>query len=183
MLQTTPNDLERLLAQTAAGDRSAFRQLYQATSAKLYGVALRICREPGNAQDVLQETYLKVWNRAAKFRKDEGSPISWLVAIARNSAIDAIRRRSDLPLGMDEDGRSVIEDLSVAVGGADQDDLQSLKRCLQGLEQNHRDCVVLAYCWGSSREELAERFERPVGTIKTWLHRGLASLKACLTGP
>ena len=183
MLQTNAADLDLMLARTARQDRSAFKLLYQATSAKLYGVVLRISREPGLAQDVLQEIYLKVWTRAGKYRAGEGSPISWLVAIARNCAIDAIRRRTDLPLGMDEEGRSVIEDLTIAEGGADPDDVQSLRRCLGALDEMSRDCVVLAYCFGLSREELAGRFDRPVGTIKTWLHRGLAALRTCLDGP
>lgn len=180
MQATTSADLERLLAETAQGALNAFRSLYDATSTKLYGVVLCICRDPGLAQDVLQETYLKVWGRAERFRATEGSPISWLATIARNTAIDAIRRRSDIPLGMDEDGKSVIEDMSVAAATTDPEDMRSLRGCLESLDEPQRDCVILAYCWGSSREELAEKFDRPVGTIKTWLHRGLASLKSCL---
>ncbi|MCC6736248.1 MAG: sigma-70 family RNA polymerase sigma factor [Bauldia sp.] len=173
-------ELQRLLTGTATGKRDAFRSLYAATSPKLYAIVLRICREPGLAQDALQETYLKVWTRAERFRAEEGSPASWLAAIARNTAIDAVRRRTDVALGMDEEGKSVIEEMAMATEGADVIDVQALRHCLSGLEEKQRDCVVLAYCWGSSREELAEKFDRPVGTIKTWLHRGLANLKACL---
>lgn len=179
-MATTITELERLLGDTATGSRSAFRSLYGATSSKLYAIVLRICREPGLAQDALQETYLKVWTRAERFRAEEGSPTSWLAAIARNTAIDALRRRTDIALGMDEEGKSVIEEMAMAAEGADIMDVQALRHCLSGLDERQRDCVVLAYCWGSSREELAEKFEKPVGTIKTWLHRGLASLKACL---
>ncbi|MGV8841531.1 MAG: sigma-70 family RNA polymerase sigma factor [Bauldia sp.] len=173
-------ELQRLLAATANGSREAFRSLYGATSAKLHAIVLRICREPGLAQDTLQETYLKVWTRAERFRAEEGSPTGWLAAIARNTAIDAVRRRTDIALGMDEEGKSVIEEMAMAREGADAMDVEALRHCLSGLDERQRDCVVLAYCWGSSREELAEKFDKPVGTIKTWLHRGLASLRACL---
>lgn len=182
MPATNAADLERLLGDIARGDRRAFQALYGATSAKLYGVVLRISRDAGLAQDVLQETYVKVWTRAGRYRGSEGSPIGWLVAIARNTAIDGIRRRSDIALGMDADGRSVVEDLAAAVAGPDPEDTRALKGCLEALEEPQRDCIVLAYCWGSSREELAEKFDRPVGTIKTWLHRGLLNLRACLDG-
>lgn len=183
MLATAPDDLERLLSATAAGDRVAFRALYERTSAKLYGVVLRICRDPGIAQDVLQETFVKVWTRAVGYQPGEGKPITWLAAIARNAAIDSIRRRRDVVLGMDEQGRALIDDFDRAVETLDPADAQALRGCLGGLEETQRNCIVLAYCEGFSREELAERFDRPVGTIKTWLHRGLASLKTCLDGP
>lgn len=179
-MTSTTAELEALLSDTAAGGREAFRSLYGATSSKLYAIVLRICREPGLAQDALQETYLKVWTRAERFRAEEGNPNSWLAAIARNTAIDAVRRRTDVALGMDEEGKSVIESMAMAAEGADIVDVHALRHCLSGLDERQRDCVVLAYCWGSSREELAEKFDKPVGTIKTWLHRGLASLKACL---
>ncbi len=175
-------DLERLLAATARRDRQAFRALYEATSAKLYGIVLRICRDPGLAQDVLQEAFLKVWTRAQSYSASEGRPVTWLASVARNTAIDAIRRRSDLALGMDSEGRALIDAFEQSATDADPFEAQALRVCLEGLDAEQRDCVTLAYCVGYSREELAQRFERPVGTIKTWLHRGLAKLKTCLDG-
>jgi len=182
LLDTAADDLERLLTATAAGDRAAFRGLYGRTSAKLYGIVLRICRDPGLAQDVLQETYVKVWTRAVGYQAGEGRPITWLAAIARNAAIDAVRRRRDVALGMDEQGRALIDDFDKAVETLDPIEARALRGCLGGLDETQRACIVLAYVEGYSREELAERFDRPVGTIKTWLHRGLASLKTCLDG-
>lgn len=172
--------LEALLASIADGDRPAFRKLYDAAGPKLYGIVVRICRDHGIAQDVLQDAFLKIWTKAASYDANQARPITWLVSIARNTAIDAIRRSREIPLGMDDEGRSVIDSFGQATSGADPAELLALRRCLDGLERSQQECLLLAYCAGHSREELATRFSAPVGTIKTWLHRGLARLRACL---
>lgn len=172
--------LESLIAMTANEDRAAFRALYDATSAKLYGVALRICRDTGLAQDVLQEAFVKVWTRAASFRPEQGRAITWLASVTRNAAIDSIRRRKDVVMGTDDEGRQMIEALELPTNWVDPVDTAALRTCLEQLDAEHSDCIILAYCGGYSREELASRFGRPSGTIKTWIHRGLAALRACL---
>jgi RNA polymerase sigma-70 factor (ECF subfamily) len=180
LLASQSTELEALLRTIANGDRQAFRVLYEAFAPKLYGIILRICRDPGLSQDVLQETFVKVWTRAGTYSAEAGRPATWLASIARNAAIDAGRRRRDVPLGMDEEGRAMIDALEPSTVDADPFEFEALRNCLQLLEATQRDCVMLAYCEGYSREELATRFGRPVGTIKTWLHRGLAALKTCL---
>lgn len=174
-------DLERLLARVATGDRAAFQALYAATSAKLFGIVLRIVRDRALAEDVVQNAFVKVWRNAAAYDAANGRPVTWMAAIARNSAIDLVRQRR-VDLDRHEDGAyaaaAELPDLgAAAVHPADR---EALRDCLGRLEDEQRSCVLLAYQDGYSREELADRFDRPVGTIKTWLHRSLQRLKECL---
>src|SRR5262249_27424672 len=159
----------------------AFAALYRATSAKLYGIIVRILVRRDLADEVLQETYVKIWERAADFDPARASPITWMAAIARNRALNEVRR---VRPGSIEDSP---EALSVADPGELQlerlertGELKRLAECLDGLEAERRQMVCLAYLEGLSRETLAARFGQPVGTVKTWLHRSLKQLKDCL---
>jgi RNA polymerase sigma-70 factor (ECF subfamily) len=170
-------DPAELIAATARGDRDAFRALYDATAPKLFGIILRIIRNRPVAEEILQETYIRVWQSAERFAPEAGHPLAWLSTIARNRAIDRLRAETF------ERGRVGDDDVLnriAAPGGGDPADREALRTCLDGLEREARDCVVLAYCSGLSREELADRFGRPVGTIKTILHRAIGLLRACL---
>ena len=173
--------LRRLLAGIARGEADRLAELYDLTSPKLYGLILRIQRDRGLAEDVLQDVYMRIWQAARTFRPEAGSPLSWLVAIARHRAIDSVRRKTEVQGPELESGEDwvarLIDPHDEAVAFQDR---EALAACLGRLEPLHRECVVLAYCEGRSREELARRFDRPVNTIKTWLHRALASLKTCL---
>jgi RNA polymerase sigma-70 factor (ECF subfamily) len=170
--------LAQLLRATGGGDRAAFRRLYDAAAPKLFGIVLRITRNRPVAEEVLQETFMRVWRNATHFAPEAGQPMAWLTAIARNAAIDRIRSERVAP-SAGAAGEEVLERLA-APGAADPALREALRACLAGLEAEARACVVLAYCSGLSREELAERFGRPVGTIKTLLHRSLKLLRACL---
>jgi RNA polymerase sigma factor (sigma-70 family) len=175
---TGQSELAALLEATAGGDRAAFQMLYERTSAKLFGVSLRILRDRAAAEEALQDAYLKVWQNAERFSGDYGTPIAWLCTVARNTAID--RARSErMPRTADGDDAGILERIA-SVDGVDVVARESLRTCLGQLDEEARSCVVLAYCEGLSREELAERFARPVGTIKTWLHRSLKALSQCL---
>lgn len=170
--------LPRLIEATARGDRAAFRRLYDATAPKLFGVVLRITRNRSIAEEVLQETYLKVWEKAERFSSDAGHPLAWLTTIARNRAID--RLRSERADRFQEVGDDNAMERLAAPGEDDPMQREALRRCLAQIDEEARACVVLAYCSGLSREELADRFKRPVGTIKTLLHRSIKLLRACL---
>ncbi|MDR7038419.1 MULTISPECIES: sigma-70 family RNA polymerase sigma factor [Methylobacterium] len=173
--------LERLLDAVAARDEAALRALYDLTAPKLLGVILRIQRDRSAAEDILQDVFLRVWQSAGSYVPEAGRPLSWLCTIARNRAIDAIRRRTEAQGPVHEDGEDWLERLADPHDSEDSIlGRDALRACLARLDPAHRDCVVLAYCEGFSREDLAQRFERPVNTIKTWLHRALASLKGCL---
>lgn len=158
----------------ARGDRVAFRALYDETSPKLFGVVRRILRDQARSEDVLQDVYVRIWQSAGAFDATRGTPFGWMASLARNRAIDIIRRDvarrapADLP---PDDGAA----------GLDLADAQLLQQCLAELDAEQSRCVLLAYRDGWSREELAVAFTRPVGTIKSWLSRCLATLRACLT--
>jgi RNA polymerase sigma-70 factor (ECF subfamily) len=178
-LQT--RDLIALLGRVADGDRDAFSELYAATSAKLHGVVWRILPAKDRAEDVLQDTYVRIWNRAATYDPMRASPIAWMAAIARNRAIDEVRRRplvsiEDTPQALDVPA----EGLDPLDAAQQSEELRRLNDCLQALEDERRQIVLLAYHSGLSRDELAARFGHPVGTIKVWLHRSLAQLRKCL---
>ena len=180
MTEAAP-DLEALIGRVARGDRAAFQALYAATSAKLFGVVLRIIRDRPVAEDVIQEAYLKIWRNAGRYEAASGRPVTWMAAIARNAAIDVVRQRKVHDSRHDDgadDAAAALPDL--AAGAVHPTDREALRDCLGRLDAEQRSCVLLAYQDGYSREELAERFARPVGTIKTWLHRGLQRLKECL---
>jgi RNA polymerase sigma-70 factor (ECF subfamily) len=170
--------LASLLEATSLGNHAAFRALYDATAPKLMGIALRITRDRQMAEEVLQETFVKIWQNAERFSPDAGQPMAWLSAIARNRAIDRIRAEKGERSRASAD-EPELERL-VAPGTGDPVMQEALRKCLSQLEEEAQKCVLLAYCSGYSREELAERFGRPVGTIKTLLHRSVRLLKACL---
>jgi RNA polymerase sigma factor (sigma-70 family) len=170
-----------LLEGAAKGDRSAFQALYRKTAPKLLAIVLRIVRDRAAAEDILQETFVRVWQNAGSYSSLAGEPLGWLASIARNRAIDVLRKKNPVLLDRDEEGIDWFEKI---MDPQDQEAnivaMDALRHCLQKMEAPVRDCVLLAYYEGYSREELASRFDRPVNTIKTWLHRGLAALKACL---
>lgn len=173
--------LVALLDRTASGDIPAFRGLYEATSAKLFGVVLRILHERGEAEDVLQEVYTTVWRKAAEFDSSRASPITWMATIARNRALDEFRRQKVMPSTDIDHEVDLASDAEDALDAMERTDtLKALLQCLNSLEKDRRDLVLLAYYRGLSREDLAQRSGRPVATVKTWLHRSLAQLRVCL---
>ena len=173
--------LDALLAAVATGDRAAFAALYARTSAKLYGTILRILPEGGLAEDALQDVYARIWHVADGYDAARGRPITWLAAIARNRALDVLRRErggtNRRIVDVDAETLAAIPDDHVDPG-----ERAALLECLGRLDPVHRECILLAYLHGASRDELAGRFGRPSGTIKSWIARGLSSLRGCLSG-
>ena len=170
------------LAATAAGDRNALQTVYRLTATKLFAVCLRILGERSEAEDVLQEVYMTVWRKAAIFDPALSSPMTWLIAIARNRAIDHLRvhgqnRRMD-PI---EEAANLADDKptpEVALQGAQEQ--AQLQRCLDGLAGHERVALRGAFFDGNTYEELAERMKVPLGTMKSWIRRAMIKLKACL---
>lgn len=173
--------LERLLGQVARGDGAAFERLYHATSAKLFGICLRLLRERSDAEDVLQEVYASVWRKAGQYDAGIASPISWLAMIAHNKSVDRLRAdngsRHALPIEFAEDvgdGASAHADAEHAL------EARRLDGCLGELEARRRTLIRTAFFEGATYEELARRSGTPLGTIKSWIRRGLLQLRSCL---
>jgi RNA polymerase sigma-70 factor, ECF subfamily len=177
---TTP-ELVWLLAAVAKGDEAAFQRLYQATRAKLYGVVLRILRRADLADEVMQEAYLRVWNSAGQFDPALSSPITWMLAIARNRAIDLARRKSERSIAEEPEVMEVTADPSDALAKRQMnEELRRLLACMGRLDEERRRLVLLAFFSGWSRDQLAAEFDRPVNNIKTSLRRALFEIRECL---
>ncbi len=181
-LMLTRDELALALIQAGQGDRSAFRTVYEATSAKLFGVCLRILPDRQTAEDVLQDTYVTVWRKAASFDASRASPITWLVTIARNRAIDRLRSaapmRNAAPV---EDAHDLADAGPLASETVEQaDEAARLNGCLETLEDKARAVIRTAFFEGATYDELARRENVPLGTMKSWIRRGLLRLRSCL---
>lgn len=182
IMYRSSDELSAVLTRVANRDAAAFEDLYRATSAKLYGIIVRVVANRSSADEILQEVYVRVWQHAGDFDATKASPITWMATIARNRAIDEVRRSKPGPALTLTDSVEVASDEPHPLDSMDRsEELQALIGCLNMLDEEKRNIILLAYYRGLSREELAQRFGRPVPTIKTWLHRGLAQLKACLS--
>jgi RNA polymerase sigma-70 factor (ECF subfamily) len=178
---TPSQDVADLIARCALRDRAAFRTLYDRTSAKLFGVVLRILKDRAEAEEAIQEVYVKIWQRADRYVAGNSSPISWLVAVARNHALDLLRARR--PAADDIDVALEIPDGAPSPERAveDSEERGRIDACLATLEPDRADAVRGAYLDGYSYEELANRYAVPLNTMRTWLRRSLIKLKECLT--
>ncbi len=176
------SQLVAALARVAAGDRAALRLVYQDTSAKLFGVCLRILNDRGEAEDVLQDVYVTVWRKAAAFDPGRASPITWLVAIARNRAIDRLRSSAVSRRMEPIEAADAVSDPSP--GAVERVELAQQQRrlagCLEELEARQAAAIRAAFLDGATYEELAARMSVPLGTMKSWIRRGLLKLRACL---
>lgn len=173
--------LTEALIRTGDEDRAAFRDLYALTSAKLFGICLRICGERQAAEDVLHEVYLTVWRRAGAFEPGRASPITWLATIARNRAIDWRRANGRRPSLSMEHAAEIPDAAPLASETMEADEeSHTLHHCLDGLEDRQRVAIRTAFFDGLTYAEIAERDSVPLGTMKSWVRRGLARLKECL---
>lgn len=177
-------ELANLIEGVAKKDRRAFEQLYQLTSRKMFAVALRIVREPGLAQDVLQDAYIRLWRYAHTFNGKLSAPETWLHQVVRNRALDLISQQSNnvTSIPIEEFAESEeVEDYSEANEEASHDGRELklvMQTCLQKLEGKYRQVLTLAYNHGMSHAEIADHLCVPLGTVKTWARRGLMELKA-----
>lgn len=179
-LDALEDEMARLLPRIAGGDRQAFTRLYDLSAGRLNAVIRRIVRRPELAEEALQETFVRIWQRAAQYEPAQARSLGWLAAIARNQAID-LKRRFAERVSDASDGEDEIN-ISIPAEAENTLEFRRLRQCLGKLPEDRQHMVLLAYYQGFSREELAEKFKRPVTTVKTLLRRSLMSLRECLDG-
>ncbi|TCM58538.1 MULTISPECIES: sigma-70 family RNA polymerase sigma factor [unclassified Rhizobium] len=174
-------DIAGLIAKVAMGDRAALASLYSAVSPKLFAICLRILKDRTDAEDALQDVFVKIWQRADRYAATGVNPNGWLAAIARNQAIDMIRARRPSADTIGEEGLEIAdsspdpEAVSIGLGEG-----RRIDRCMGELPPERADAVRNAYVEGLSYQELAERYNVPLNTMRTWLRRSLLKLKECL---
>jgi RNA polymerase sigma-70 factor (ECF subfamily) len=174
--------LARLLSAIALHDQRAFKQLYDQVSPKLFAIALRILRDRGRAEEVLQDAFVNVWNSAASYNPSLAAPMTWLITIVRNRSLDYMRRVDRAEVELDDDLTAVLES---DVPGPQQlalrsEDAAALSLCLARLDAGQRQAIAFSYFQGLSHSELAGNLQVPIGTVKTWIRRGLEKLRRCL---
>lgn len=180
-----PEQLSELLSRCALHDQQAFSALYRFTSAKLFAVALRITRRRDWAEEVLQEAFVNIWNHAGGYTATKSAPMTWMTAIVRNRALDWLRRPREVEINEDqEEMLASIPDDSPGPEELLQRATESgeLAECLKALTEEQQRSISLAFFYGLSHGELAEQMRKPLGTVKTWIRRGLERLKSCLDG-
>ena len=185
MQRSTPEAREQLKAamvRLAGGDKSALQEIYQATSAKLFGICYRILGDRKEAEDALQDVYVNLWQRADRYDPDRASPISWLATFARNRAVDRLRsgkiRQNAVPV---EEANPVPDKAPLADAQMiDAEQAARVHTCIETLDQKQRDAIKTAFFEGRTYAELAEAQDVPLGTMKSWIRRSMAKLKTCL---
>lgn len=181
----SPEQLTQWLSATANGDQQAFQRLYTAASPHLYALLLRILKTESRAEDALQDAFVKIWQKAGSYSPERGAPLTWLLAIARYRALDMLRRQRP-EVAMPEDAElaaNVLVDETGRGPEEEQETLQALdavETCLGRLQDEQKRSLLLAYYDGLTHQELSRRLDAPLGTVKSWVRRGLTSLRECL---
>jgi RNA polymerase sigma factor (sigma-70 family) len=185
-----PQQLKTWLAAVAKKDTQSFRLLYDATSPKLFGFVLRILIKREWAEEVLQEAFVSIWNNAASYQPHLAAPMTWMTTIVRNKAFDMLRKVDKAEDTVEIDNDNFDKDVMEALESQDPtpidalqmtDDAKALARCFARLEGLHRQAIALAFYHDLSHSEVAEQLKQPLGTVKTWIRRGLERLRLCLT--
>lgn len=178
---TNRDDIEELIARTSLGDKAAFGALYDATSGKLFAVCLSVLKNRAEAEDALQDVYLRIWNKSDRYLVTGHSPMTWLITVARNLSIDRLRARRTKDLDLESAGplaekRPGPEAISIASSQARQ-----ITACFDELQPDRAQALRAAYLDGASYQMLADHFDVPLNTMRTWLRRSLIALKECMS--
>lgn len=173
-------ELDRLLAQVALGDRTAFASLYQRTNAKLYAVCLRILHDKAEAEDVLQDAYVKIWRYAERYHVAKAKPMTWMIAISRNLAIDRLRARKSPAAALEAAEQVADSTLRPDERAMANGEARRLLDCVNGLTQEESRLIRIAYFGGATYAAIAERDRVPLGTVKSRMRRALSALRRCL---
>jgi len=177
LISESNDDLCRLLERVAAGDRKAFRTLYDKSAPVLFAICVRLMRDRDAAQDVFQEAMTRIWRKAHLFDPSKGNALAWMAVVARNCALSRLAAAPPPLASLDEaaalaavEGRTFDDPLIVA----------DVRQCLKKLSEKHRKCVTLIYLNGLSYEELAAYLDAPLGSVKSWVHRAVRELAKCM---
>tara|TARA_B100002049_G_scaffold96042_1_gene71007 strand:+ start:58 stop:591 length:534 start_codon:yes stop_codon:yes gene_type:complete len=168
-----------LLCQTAEGERAAFAELYKITSPQLYAVALKMLKREDLAEEVMQEAFVKIWHNAGNYQRSKGTVLTWMVSIVRYRSLDLIRYhgiRHEVPLS-NEHGPPPEHESNPHFSS----EIEKLEKCMEELDVSQRQAIQLAYVNGLTHQEVVEHLHSPLGTIKSWIRRGLQSLQRCLS--
>ncbi len=181
---TEPERLTQLLAAISGGDQRAFAQLYESCSSHLFGLLLRILQRRDWAEEALQDCFLKVWQKSETYEPSRGAPLTWLSTIARYRALDLLRMKRpevEMPEEGEEPPMTLADPGQDPVDGAiEGEGIGKLRDCMRGLQDEQRRSVLLAYYEGYTHQELAQAMHAPLGTVKSWVRRGLSRLRDCL---
>ena len=177
-----PDDLAALLGACGRRDREAFARLYRASSPKLFGVALRILKREDWAEEVLQDAYVSIWNHSGGYASGLSAPMTWMTSIVRNRCLDWLRKpRFEVADPEGEIAERTASNFEGPLALLERsNEASAIAACLKGLEPKQRQTIVLAFYEGLSHSELAAHLREPLGTVKTWVRRGLVRLKGCL---
>ncbi len=175
-------DIQPLLQACAQNDQKALERLYELTAPKLFGLLLRILKREDLAQDVLQEAFLKIWKHAPDYNPGKSNPMTWMTSISRNSALDRLRRVKHEAVSNSEEYLDQLVDDGPAIEArmVQSEEAKALRNCMEQLAENQRKSLQLAYFEGLTHAELAEKLKVPLGSVKTWIRRGMMSIKKCL---
>ena len=170
------DDLLPLLCATAQGDKHAFSNLYQQTNGKLFAITLNMLTNRAHAEEVLQDAFIKIWHNASEYNSSKGTVISWMISIVRYRSLDALRYnkvRKEQSMGDDDYNEQAID--------VTYDEETKLVECIEQLDSQQKQAIHLAYYKGLSHSELVDHIDTPLGTVKSWIRRGLMQLQRCLT--
>ena len=164
-------------------DRAAFKKLYESTSPRLFSLALGLLKNKGMAEEILQESFFKIWTSADSYHQGKGKAITWMATVTRNKALDKLRSLKVRP----QETETVYEGVEFATADLEPDnltmvdqDLQQLMDCLDGLQTEQKECILQSYYHGYTHQELSQNMHKPLGTIKAWIRRGLEKIRVCL---
>ncbi|RVU83961.1 sigma-70 family RNA polymerase sigma factor [Leucothrix sargassi] len=178
------DNFAELLEKCAAKDQRAFKQLYEEASPKLYSLSLRLVQKPELAEDVIQEAFIKIWQKAGTYNAQKGKAFTWMATVTRNTSLDKLRslKLKASETHVEYEGLDFAsDDLEPEHQESLSQDMQRLRECLKQLQPAQRECILLSYYYGHTHQELSVKLNKPLGTVKAWIRRGLESLKPCLS--
>ncbi len=182
-MKKDPDPYAELLLLCAEGDQRAFERLYQNTSPRLFGLCVRLMHSQALAEEVLQEGFVKIWNKASSFDPQKASAMTWMTTVVRNRALDVLRSQKVRPVEVESQYEGM-EFAALEAGPLDETSLsssaQAVVDCMEGLNEKQKQAILMAYYYGHTHEEIAEKLMSPLGTVKAWIRRGIERVRLCL---